>query len=204
MQDIFYEESVSLRNERPAKRMFVVFTVFGALSIVFAVTALFMCYMIGWNDPEQVSITSKEFLIPTLVWLAVGILMIVCAVVFLKKRHAFYVSYDYTYVSGDLRVSKVLHQRKRKHLYTIGEDRFIKIGRYGSESYKKLKASPENREDVLTPNEEAGEGKEFFYIYTGTAVGKKILLLECRLDLIATIVKHLNKNILESEFNRKQ
>ena len=79
----------------------------------------------------------------------------------------------------------------------------IKIGRFDSESYKKLKSSPDNKKDILTPNAEAEEGKEFFYIQASTNVGKKILVLECRLQLIYTIVRYMNKNILESEFNRK-
>ncbi|MFQ7035949.1 MAG: hypothetical protein ACLRTQ_09910 [Candidatus Borkfalkia sp.] len=29
------------------------------------------------------------------------------------KRHAFYLSYDYTFVSGELRICKVIHNRKR-------------------------------------------------------------------------------------------
>lgn len=190
-----------MRDDRPAKRMYIVFTVLGALCIVFALFALFSLYIVWFfTDAEQTTMT--QIIITTVIWVVVMILMIVGAVLMLKKRHSFYISYDYTYVSGDLRISKVMHQRKRKHLYTISENRMIKIGRYDSESYKKLKASPENKEDILTPNEEAGEGKEFFYIYTGTAVGKKILVLECRLEMISAIIRHLNKNILESEFRQ--
>ena len=73
----------------------------------------------------------------------------------------------------------------------------------GSESYKKLKASPDNKEDILTPNDEAAEGKEFFYIQASTNVGKKILVFECRMEMIATILRFINKNILESEFRQQ-
>ena len=89
-------------------------------------------------------------------------------------------------------------------LYRLGEERIVKIGKVGSESYKKLKASPDIKEDILTPNEEAEEEKEFYYIQANTNVGKKILVLECRQQLIVHIVRFCsNKNILETEFYKK-
>ena len=37
------------------------------------------------------------------------------------------------------------------------------MGRVGSDSYAKAKASPDTKEDILTPNVEAEEDKEFLY-----------------------------------------
>ena len=88
-------------------------------------------------------------------------------------------------------------------MYRLSDDKLVKIGRVGSESYKKLKASPDIKEDILTPNEEAAEDKEFYYIQAATNVGKRILVLECRQELLATILRYTRKNLLESEFNRK-
>ena len=78
------------------------------------------------------------------------------------------------------------------------------MGRVGSDSYAKAKASPDTKEDILTPNVEAEEDKEFFYIHAQTNVGKKILVLECRIQMIYTILRFMNRpNILETEFNKQ-
>ena len=97
----------------------------------------------------------------------------------------------------------MIHNRKRKLLYRLSDDKLILIGRIESASYKKLKAAPNSKEDILTPNVEAEEGKEFFYIQAATNVGKRILVLECRPQLISTILRYTKRNILESEFNRR-
>lgn len=198
MQEVFYEESVSMHDERPAKRRYTVFTVFTVLCIIFA---LFSLLNIMWMNVSEGF--TQSVIVSLIFWGVSLVLMVAAAIFFTIKKHSFFVSYDYTFVSGELRISKVFHNRKRKLLYRLEDVRLIKIGRFDSESYKKLKSSPDNKEDILTPNAEAEEGKEFFYIQASTNVGKKILVLECRLQLIYTIVRYMNKNILESEFNRK-
>ena len=88
MQDIFYEESVSMRDDRPAKRMYIVFTVLGALCIVFALFALFSLYIVWFfTDAEQTTMT--QIIITTVIWVVVMILMIVGAVLMLKNAIPF-------------------------------------------------------------------------------------------------------------------
>lgn len=204
MQEVFYEESVSIYNEKSAKFRYTLFTVFGWLCIVSMLFSLLNIWGLFYTpiDPDQ-GIDVKSVLIGMIPWAIMLVLSIVGAVLFFKKRHSFYLSYDYTFISGELRLSKVFHGRKRKLLYRLSDDKLVKIGRVGSESYKKLKASPDMKEDILTPNEEAAEDKEFYYIQAVTNVGKRILVLECRQELLATILRYTRKNLLESEFNRK-
>ena len=206
MQEVFYEESASLLNEKPAKFRYNLLTIVGViciLSAVLAINMIWMAFSVPVNEEDMQSFVLKDFLLSLLPLFILFVLMVVGAVLLFKKRHSVYVSYDYTFVTGELRICKVIHNRKRKLLYRLSDERLIKIGRVGSESYKKLKASPDNKEDILTPNEEAAEGKEFFYIQASTNVGKKILVLECRQQMISTILRYMNKNILESEFNRR-
>ena len=206
MQEVFYEESASLHNEKPAQRRYILFTVVGICCILSAVFSFFMIlssFFVPMSEEQFDSLTLRNFFLSLLPFIILFVLMVAGAIFLFKKRHSVYLSYDYTFVSGELRISKVIHNRKRKLLYRLSDERLIKIGRVGSESYKKLKASPDNKEDVLTPNEEAAEGKEFFYIQATTNVGKKLLVLECRMEMIATILRFINKNILESEFQRQ-
>lgn len=192
MKEVFYEESVEMRNQKSAKPKFMIFTVCGVASAVFAVFSFFN------------TIFFAQGLAGILISLVITVLMAASAIFLMTKRHGFYLSYDYTFVTDELRISKVLHDRKRKHLYSVSTDRIIQIGRLESDSYEKLKKSPDVKEDILTPNIEAGEDKEFYYIFASTNVGKRLLILECRLQLIANIIRFMNRNVLETEFNRKQ
>lgn len=204
MQEIFYEESVSMHVPKPAKIRYITFTVSGILCILFAVFAVVYVWLI-FNMPieEDAEIDIGAFFRSLIPWAVLFVIMVVGAVFFLIKRHSFYLSYDYTFVSGELRLSKVFHERKRKLLYRLSEERIIKIGKVGSESYKKLKASPDIKEDILTPNDTAAEDREFYYIQANTNVGKRLLVVECRQQLIVTIVRYMNKNILETDFYKK-
>lgn len=201
MQEIFYEESVNTHNQASAKRKYRVYQIFSIISVILAVFSIFNV-LFGRIDADQ-GIT-KAVIVYIVIWLVMAAVMIFAAVFLARKKHVFFLSYDYTFVSGDLRISKVFNNRRRKHLYNIPTDRIIKMGRVGSDSYVKTKASPDTKEEILTPNTEAEEDKEFFYIHAQTNVGKRVLVLECRIQLIYTILRYMNRpNILESEFNRQ-
>lgn len=195
MQEVFYEESVAMHDEKPAKRRYTVFTVTAVLCIVFAFFS-FINFMFT-------NIEAEGYVINLVIWGVMFAAMVAGAIFLFIKRHSFFLSYDYTFVSGELRISKVLHNRKRKLLYRITDDKLILIGRVDSATYKKLKAAPENKEEILTPNSEAEEGKEFYYIQAATNAGKRILIFECRQQMISTILHYVRRNILESEFNRQ-
>lgn len=201
MQEIFYEESVSTHNEKSAKNKYTLFTVFMALSFVSAVLCFLNVMFSPTQDGEGNNFT-LAVIINLVIWIVFTVLFIAAGVFFSMKRHAFYLSYDYTFVSGELRICKVIHNRKRKLQYRLSGDRIIKIGRVGSESYKKLKFTPDIKEVILTPNNVAEEDKEFLYFQTQTDAGKRLLILECRIQLITQIVRYMRKNILETEFNK--
>ncbi len=201
MQEIFYEESVDTHNRSSAKKKYMLYKIVSIISIVLGVFAVFNIFF-GVSVDKDEGITTAV-IIAIVMWAVLAALMFAAAVLLSKKKHAFFLSYDYTFVTGDLRISKVFNNRKRKHLYNIPTERIIKIGRVGSDTYEKLKRSPDIKEDILTPNEEAEEGKEFFYIHAQTNVGKKILVLECRPQLIYTVLRFMNRpGILETGFNR--
>ena len=204
MQEIFYEESVSMRDERPAKVKYTVFTVCAIISVLMSLFGLLLMWIFMFTPVEKDQVVTGKML---LFGLLPGIIMLVIggvsAGLLFFRRHYFYVSYDYTFVSGELRICKVYHNRKRKLLYRLSPDKYVKVGKYGSDTYNSLKRSPDLKEDVLTPNSTPGEDKEFYYIQAATNVGKKLLILECREEMLANILHFTRMNILESDFRRK-
>lgn len=209
MQEIFSEESVCMNDDRRAKRWYKVFTAISISSFVLA-ALVFLWVLMMWFTPvskdaiEALEDNLTAIIIQFVIFFVIALLLLASGLLFRVKRHGFFISYDYTYVNGELRVAKVIHDRKRKILYRLLDEQLLLIGRVGSDSYNKAKNSPDCKEDILTPNEEAADEKEFFYVQASTKVGKRLLVLECRPMFIAAIYRNnQNRRIIASDYNRK-
>ena len=116
----------------------------------------------------------------------------------LKRRTN--LSYDYTFVSGELRISKVFNVNRRKFLYKIQPESILKLGDADSPSFARVCADPTCKQVVCTPNAEPAEGKFFLYIQTSEPIGKRVYILECREELLVNILKFVKRGILESDY----
>ena len=116
----------------------------------------------------------------------------------LKKR--INVSFDYTFVSGELRIAKVFNINRRKFLYKIQPDEILQLGDVENDSYDRLKTDPSTKEILVTPNREPAEGKFFMYILTAGNAGKRLYILECREELLINILKFVKRGTLESDY----
>ena len=116
----------------------------------------------------------------------------------LKKR--INVSYDYTFVSGELRIAKVFNINKRKFLYKIQSGEILQLGDVENDSYDRLTNDPATKRILLTPNGEPAEGKFFMYILTGESSGKKLYILECREELLVNMLRFVKRGTLESDY----
>ena len=64
MQEVFYEESASLHNEKPAKRRYILFTVVGICCILSAVFSFFMIlssFFVPMSEEQFDSLTLRNF-----------------------------------------------------------------------------------------------------------------------------------------------
>ena len=109
------------------------------------------------------------------------------------------VSYDYCFVSGELRISKVFSFTKRKLLARLECSEMLQVGDIENSSYERLRSDPMTKEVVCTPNIEAADGKFFMYILINND-GKKLYVLECRENLLMNIMKFAKRNVLESDY----
>jgi hypothetical protein len=115
-----------------------------------------------------------------------------------KKR--INVSYDYIFVSGELRIAKVFNVNRRRLIVRLQPDDFLQVGDIENAGYERAKAAPGVKEVIVTPNGESSEGKFFMYILAATAGGKKLYVLECREELLINIVKFTKRGTLESDY----
>ncbi len=113
----------------------------------------------------------------------------------------FNVSYDYAIVGDELRISKVFNETKRKLVYVIGGKEVLQMGHFQSDTYNRLLRSPDIRVKRMTPNKEAANGKEFFYIYLNRSTEKLMLVLECKEKLLGYMLRITDRTALETDYN---
>lgn len=196
MQEIFYEESAKIQEEASAVRKYYIAKVFMIISYVLAVIWGIFC-LTFLIDLKNILLSLIFSLIPLA-------LFIVSGIVLGKLKDKFYVDYDYTFVSGSIRFSKVIKNIKRKHIINFDTSDIEKIGLYGSELYEKYSKMPDIKTKILTSNSTPSEGKDFYYIVANVGGDKYVFIVECSELFIVNILKFTNRTVLDQEILNKK
>ncbi len=180
--DVFYEESAIARNPAEARRY------------------------------NLLHIFSRIFLVLGLVVLAFGfailpwqLLLLLCVWNFLtwfllrRWKKKYNVSYDYCFVSGELRISRVFNINRRRLLTRIQATDILQMGDVDNSGFDGLRADPMTKTVVCTSNEDAEEGKFFLYLLVAEN-GKKLYVLECRETLLMHLLRFTGRAVLESDY----
>lgn len=192
--DAFYEESaVNMSAKKESKR----YKLFNIVSYIFLILAV-------------ITLVSFIMYIPAVDFMVVfsmqGAFFLACWFLFHKLKRRYNVSYDYCFVSGELRISKVFNINKRKLVARIDCEDMIQVGDIENSSYDRFKADPMVKQVVCTPNEIPSDGKFFMYVLANDN-GKKLYVLECRELMLMNIMKFAKRGVLESDYvmqERKQ
>ena len=210
--DVFYEESAVNQNAKSGARRYKIVhsisIVFLVLSIVFLMICLFT---IPFGSPSADATADQVAHYETVKFICFfcGIqsaLFLLFWFVLRKIKTGINVSYDYCFVSGELRVSKVININRRRLVARIDCADMIQVGDIDNSSYERFKADPTVKEIVCTSNDTAAEGKFFMYVLANMD-GKKLYILECRENLLMNIMKFAKRSVLESDYvmqERKQ
>lgn len=192
MQEIFYEESAVVQNEKSATRKYNILKTLSVISYVFMVIWIIFAFNFFPLDNFNFVVFLIEVLIPVAMFCASGILLG-------RMKNKTYVDYDYTFVTGSVRVSKVIKQIKRKGVISFNTSQILQLGKYGSASCEKLEKTPDVKTLILTSNVSPAEGKDFYYLYVND-VTNKLLIFECTETFMANVLRYSNKMILEKDF----
>lgn len=196
--ETFYEESANNQKEKQHGIFHKILYVLQVICIVLAVGWLVLG---GGFLPLPQEGESFKTVLPD--WIFFFMLLLsfslgALAFAFLKKR--FNISYDYVCVSGELRISKVFNQRKRKLVCRLDKEDILQLGDVDSASYDRLRTLPGIKEIICTPNMVAEEGKFFMYVYAQYEGVKKLYLLECRESLLLNMMQYLRRDILDRDY----
>lgn len=202
MREVLYEECA--RNAQDAQRAKICKTMFG-LSVVFAVLFVILLYLFlqlaasvlsGAVEDDNPSAWNAFFFL----FIALLVACFAAAVLLFVFRNRPNPSFDYTFVSGELRIAKVFNSLSRKLMCVVNCEEILKVGKVGSHTYERLKGMRDTKESVLTPNKEPAEGKGFYYLYLNGALGKTLYVLECREEMIANVLQFAKRGVLEEDY----
>ena len=203
--DVFYEESAINANPKKGERIYNVTHIASMICLTIGVIMLILFLFnmpfgtLGADVSQEVRLTYKiQKLVAGFLGI-VGLVFLVFWFILSKLKSRFNVSYDYCFVSGELRISKVINVNKRKLVARIDCQEMMQIGDIDNTSYERLKADPSIKEVICTPNNTAGEGKFFMYVLAEVQ-GKKMYILECREALLMNIMKFARRSTLESDY----
>ena len=184
--DIFYEESSiaseSVREARKYKILQIVSVIFLTLGIIAIILGFYFVPLEGW-----------------ILWAFVCAWFFLAYFLLRRWKMRFNVSYDYAFVSGELRISRVININKRKLVARIDCEEMIQIGDVDNPSYERFRSDPATKSVICTSNSVAAEGKFFMYILANHD-GKKLFVLECRETLLLNLLKFVKRTVLESDY----
>ena len=183
--DVFYEESSIAKDSVKAGRKY---KVLHYASVVFMVLGIIGLMLTLYMPTDGV-----------IVWLFFCSWFFICWFVLNRFKNRFNVSYDYAFVSGELRSAKVINVNKRKLVVKIQPEEIIQIGDVDNVSFDNLRADPNTKTVLCTSNDVAEEGKFFMYVLVNNN-GKKLYVLECRELLLMHMLKFVKRTTLESDY----
>ena len=184
--EAFYEESVVSSNQAKEERKYKILHVLSCIFLFLGIIGVVIGIMY---------VNIKMLLL----WVLICLPFFVFAILFRKFKMRYNVSYDYCFVSGELRISKVVGANKRKGLVKIDSESIIQIGDVDNGAYERLAEGKDVEVVICTPNAEPAEDKFFMYILTQNE-GKTLYLLECRELLLMNIMKFAKRTALEREY----
>jgi len=193
MQEVFYEESATLENRKSALRKYNTLSIFQIISIVMIVLwAIIVVTAIPLQDMGK----AVGIVLVILPFLTFGLLTFIIG----RHKKGVFVDYDYTFVTGSIRISKVIRERKRKFLIKFESEEIEKLGEYASETYNKYEKMPGIKKKIFTSNVTPAENKKFYYLVVNTEGDKHLLVLECTELFLVNVLKFAkNKQLLVEE-----
>lgn len=203
--DAYYEESAINRKESKEKKIYAIMNVvsyiFLAISIVLLINFIFNMPFKGLSagasaEAQQLYAAQRSLAIFSGFF---GVFFLLQWFLLSKFKTKFNVSYDYVFVSGELRISKVFNVNKRRLLARIDCADVLQVGDVDNSGYERLRSDPSTQEIVCTANDEPLSDKFFMYILANNA-GKKLYVLECREVLLLNMMKFMKRTVLENDY----
>jgi len=131
--------------------------------------------------------------------LSVGMsILLIVGLCLVKSR--LYSCYDFIFVTGDIRIVKVVNTKKRKRIIVFDSSDVFQVGRFDSETYNKHRSAPGVKVIYAPTNKYEVEDKPKYYIGATVDGVKYLVVLECTEKFLVHVLQFAGKQVLEKEF----
>ena len=192
MQEVFYEESAKCGKVKSGKTKYYILNTLGILSLVMGITWFLIALLYTEFAKGSLILNIVFLIVPTA-------LFIWFAVVSLKFKNNFCIDYDYTFITGSVKIAKVVKDVKRFPVIAFETREIEKIGKIGTDTYDRYVSSPDIEKLVLSSNDYPEEGKDFYYIVVNSGGSKKLLFVECSIEFIKLLLRYSSKTVLDGK-----
>lgn len=189
--EAFYEESSIASNAKRGGKKYKIWSCFSYIFLGLGLIAILLTFL---SIPTEGGLTGDFILSFSSAVLLMGFWFF-----FYRLRSKCNVSYDYCFVSGELRISRVININKRRLVAKFDVADILQIGDVDSSSFDRFYADPTSKNVFCTSNDEAADGKFFMYILAEYD-GKKLFILECRETLLMNIMRFAKRTVLDSDY----
>lgn len=175
MKETLYEESFNPTSLGLQKTVFVIYTV--------------LLWIIGILDGIILFFFTTDWL--SLIFLTgsfVGLWLL---------RQKIYYCVDLVFVSGQTRVIKVVHYKRRRKMLIFDYKDVLQVGRLGSEAYNKICLEPKIKKLYATPNKYISDG---FYVYLTQDGVNYLVCMECKEEYLVNLVNFAGRKIIEKDY----
>ena len=186
MQEVFCEECSIVQNDSNRSLKYKLLSIIVINLYIFAFVGLVLAF---YGFPIYTT------LIPAAIFIGLAIYIGI-------RKNNLYVDYDYTFVTGSVRFSKVINNKKRKSICKFEASDIERIGRYNSETFLLYQSMEKCNYLVLTSNIDDSD-KEFYYIVANFEGEKHLIVLECTQNFIINVLKFASRSVLEKGFVNK-
>ena len=185
MREEFYENSAGPQKEKLHKTLYTIYSVLFVVAVIAFCLFLYLFIMLGDSGFVFLTIFSLIFGISTYV-----------------VRRKILIYYDYTYISGEIRIVKVINGKfRKKFLFFDAKDVFI-VGKVGSAEFEKLYESSDIKKKMATPNGFSAE-KQLYYAGVKINGEKNLIIMECQEKFLSYIVSYTGKSIIEKDYGKE-
>ena len=200
MREIHYEETSRVNNEVKTNKRYKITMGVSYGSLVVGI--FWLVFFINFCDFSKMHPSNVLlFIVELMFWILPIIIFIVLFIIFRKIGKKTYVEYDYSFLSGEVRVAKVPKNSYRKGVIRFQASSIDRIGKKDSKSYENFSSMPGVKKLKLTVNSLPSEGCSFYYMLIRHEGIKKLLIFDCSELFIANVLKFCNaRAVLDRDY----
>ncbi len=187
MRSDLYENTAAPQNLKTQTVFYKIYNVAFIVCCVIIFILLNVCLIVEIKAIPSLLIIAGFFLISA----------IICS--FIKRRLLMF--FDYSYISGEVRIIKVINGKSRKRFLIFQCRDIYKIGNVGSEDFEKIYCASNVKKKIATPNGFNANNK-LYYIAAKVGSDNYLIVLECDETFISYVINASGRTVVEKNFKK--